>query len=216
MLLAHEALSRQIALGTSFLTLLISLPLWFLFDNAHSGMQFVEKHQWIDSPAIYYALGIDGISMPLILLTTFLTPLCILVSWTAIQTKQKEFLASLLFMETATIGVFAALDFVVFYVFWETMLIPMYLLIGIWGGPNRVYAAIKFFLYTFAGSMTASDNPPNPASKWRSPKLRAGDDRRRRSDFGYVDIFVVGLGGLSDAVILIVQHSRPMQEKTQL
>jgi len=153
MLLAHEALSRQIALGTSFLTLLISLPLWFLFDNAHSGMQFVEKHQWIDSPAIYYALGIDGISMPLILLTTFLTPLCILVSWTAIQTKQKEFLASLLFMETATIGVFAALDFVLFYVFWETMLIPMYLLIGIWGGPNRVYAAIKFFLYTFAGSI---------------------------------------------------------------
>jgi NADH-quinone oxidoreductase subunit M len=116
-------------------------------------MQFVEKHQWIDSPAIHYALGVDGISMPLVLLTTFLTPLCILVSWTAIETRMKEFLISLLVMETATIGVFVALDFVLFYIFWETMLIPMYLLIGVWGGPNRVYAAIKFFLYTLAGSI---------------------------------------------------------------
>jgi NADH-quinone oxidoreductase subunit M len=149
-LLAHESLSRQIALGTSLITLVASLPLWFVFDNSNPGMQFIEKHQWIDSPAIHYALGVDGISMPLVLLTTFLTPLCILVSWTAIETRMKEFLISLLVMETATIGVFVALDFVLFYIFWETMLIPMYLLIGVWGGPNRVYAAIKFFLYTLA------------------------------------------------------------------
>jgi NADH-quinone oxidoreductase subunit M len=151
--MAHESLSRQIALAVSLLTFIVSLPLWFLFDNANAGMQFVEKHQWIDSPAIHYALGVDGISMPLVLLTTFLTPLCILVSWTAIQTRLKEFFISLLVMETATIGVFGALDFVLFYIFWETMLIPMYLLIGVWGGPNRVYAAIKFFLYTLAGSI---------------------------------------------------------------
>ena len=152
-LLAHESLSRHIGLAVSVLTLLVSLPLWFVFDNSQSGMQFVEKHLWIEFPAIHYSLGVDGISMPLVLLTTFLTPLCILVSWTSIQTRMKEFLISLLVMETATIGVFAALDFVLFYVFWETMLIPMYLLIGVWGGPNRVYAAIKFFLYTLAGSV---------------------------------------------------------------
>ena len=151
--LAHESLSRQIALTVSLLTFIVSLPLWFLFDNGNAGMQFVEKYQWIDSPAIHYALGVDGISMPLILLTTFLTPLCILVSWTAIQTRLKEFFISLLVMETATIGVFGALDFVLFYIFWETMLIPMYLLIGVWGGPNRVYAAVKFFLYTLTGSI---------------------------------------------------------------
>lgn len=152
-LLAHESLSRHIALGTSLITFVASLPLWFAFDIGTSGMQFVEKHLWIDSPAIHYALGVDGISMPLVLLTTLLTPLCILVSWTAIETRIKEFLISLLVMETATIGVFVALDFVLFYIFWETMLIPMYLLIGVWGGPNRVYAAIKFFLYTLAGSI---------------------------------------------------------------
>ena len=151
--LAHESLSRQIALAVSVLTFLVSLPLWFLFDNANAGMQFVEKHQWIDSPAIHYALGVDGISMPLVLLTTFLTPLCILVSWTSVQIRLKEFFVSLLVTEMATIGAFVALDFVLFYIFWETMLIPMYLLIGVWGGPNRVYAAIKFFLYTLAGSI---------------------------------------------------------------
>ncbi len=152
-LLLHESQSRSLALGASILTLLASLPLWSGFDNTHPGMQFVEKHQWIESPSIFYFLGVDGISMPLVLLTTFLTPLCILVSWSSIQNKMKEFVISLLVMETATIGVFSALDFVLFYVFWETMLIPMYLLIGVWGGPNRVYAAIKFFLYTLAGSI---------------------------------------------------------------
>ena len=153
LLLVKESAARQIALGFSSLTLLVSLPLWGLFENGLAGMQFVERHQWIASPPINYTVGIDGISLPLVLLTTFLTPLCVLVSWTSVQTRVREFMISLLVMETATVGVFCALDFVLFYIFWETMLIPMYLLIGVWGGANRVYAAIKFFLYTLTGSV---------------------------------------------------------------
>ena len=153
LLLAKEELAKWVALGASMVVLLASLPLWVQFDLSTSAMQFVEKHNWIASPSIHYAVGIDGISLPLVLLTTFLTPLCVVVSWTAIQTRVREFMISLLVMETATIGVFVSLDFVLFYIFWETMLIPMYLLIGVWGGPNRVYAAIKFFLYTLAGSV---------------------------------------------------------------
>ena len=152
-LLVEEALAKWVALGVSSLVFLVSLPLWVLFDESTPAMQFVETHQWIASPSINYAVGVDGISLPLVLLTTLLTPLCVVVSWTAIQTRVREFMISLLVMETATLGVFVSLDFVLFYVFWETMLIPMYLLIGIWGGPNRVYAAIKFFLYTLAGSI---------------------------------------------------------------
>jgi NADH-quinone oxidoreductase subunit M len=116
-------------------------------------MQFVEHVAWITSPPIHYSLGIDGISLPLELMTAALMPLCVLVSWNAITTRVRTFMAVLLAMETAMLGVFAALDFVLFYVFWEAMLIPMYLLIGVWGGPNRLYAAIKFFLYTLAGSV---------------------------------------------------------------
>ncbi len=150
---AREDMARWIALVSSSVTLLASLPLWALFNESTPAMQFVERHQWITSPPINYAVGIDGISLPLVLLTTLLGPLCVLVSWTAIHSRVREFMISLLVMETATIGVFVSLDFVLFYVFWETMLIPMYLLIGVWGGPNRVYAAIKFFLYTLAGSI---------------------------------------------------------------
>jgi NADH-quinone oxidoreductase subunit M len=116
-------------------------------------MQFVEQATWISSPPIRYHLGLDGISLPLVLMTTVLMPLCVLVSWRAIEARIRSFMAMLLIMESAMIGVFAALDFVLFYVFWEVMLIPMYLLIGVWGGPNRLYAAIKFFLYTLAGSV---------------------------------------------------------------
>ena len=152
-LLVEEALAKWVALGVSSLVFLVSLPLWILFDESTPAMQFVESHQWIASPSINYTVGVDGISLPLVILTTLLTPLCVLISWTAIETRVREFMISLLVMETATLGVFVSLDFVLFYVFWETMLIPMYLLIGIWGGPNRVYAAIKFFLYTLAGSV---------------------------------------------------------------
>ena len=152
-LLAKEELAKWIALAFSLVVVAASLPLWAMFDVSTPAMQFVERHPWIASPPINYAVGVDGISLPLVLLTTFLGPLCVLVSWTAIQTRVREFMISLLVMETATLGVFVSLDFVLFYIFWEIMLIPMYLLIGVWGGPNRLYAAIKFFLYTLTGSV---------------------------------------------------------------
>src|SRR2546425_2071135 len=116
-------------------------------------MQFGEVVRWITTPPIRYAVGIDGISLWVVLLTTLLMPICVVCSWTAIKSRVREFMITLLAMETALLGVFCALDFVLFYVFWEAMLIPMYLLIGVWGGPNRIYAAIKFFLYTLAGSL---------------------------------------------------------------
>src|SRR6476659_8272662 len=151
--LAPERHARTIALATTVLDVLVALPLWWLFDPSSSRMQFVEHVAWITSPPIHYSLGIDGISLPLELMTAALMPLCILVSWESITTRVRTFMAVLLVMETAMLGVFAALDFVLFYVFWEAMLIPMYLIIGVWGGPNRLYAAIKFFLYTLAGSV---------------------------------------------------------------
>jgi NADH-quinone oxidoreductase subunit M len=151
--LAPKRHARTIALATTVLDVLVALPLWWLFDPSSSRMQFVEHVAWITSPPIHYSLGIDGISLPLELMTAALMPLCILVSWESITTRVRTFMAVLLVMETAMLGVFAALDFVLFYVFWEAMLIPMYLLIGVWGGPNRLYAAIKFFLYTLAGSV---------------------------------------------------------------
>src|SRR5215217_1115566 len=148
-----ETSVRLTALGVTLADLLISLPLWWLFDSSSSHMQFGEQALWITAPPIHYRLGLDGISLPLVLMTTLLVPLCVLISWQSIQMRIRSFMAMLLLMEGAMIGVFAALDFVLFYVFWEAMLIPMYLLIGIWGGPNRLYAAIKFFLYTLAGSV---------------------------------------------------------------
>jgi len=145
--------AKRLALAVTVADLLCSLPLWRAFDRTTATMQFVLKAAWIPGFDIFYRVGVDGISLPLILLTTLLMPVCVLCSWRAIDRRVKEFLASLLLMETAMLGVFAALDFVLFYVFWEAMLIPMYLIIGVWGGPNRLYAAIKFFLYTLAGSL---------------------------------------------------------------
>lgn len=144
---------RLTALGVTVADLTISLPLWWVFDGASGDMQFTERVTWITSPPIQYSLGLDGISLPLVLMTTVLMPLCVLISWQSVDTRLRSFMAMLLIMEGAMIGVFAAVDFVLFYVFWEAMLIPMYLLIGVWGGPNRLYAAIKFFLYTLAGSV---------------------------------------------------------------
>ena len=151
--LVEERHARSIALTATVMNFVVALPLWWLFDPSSSRMQFVEHVAWITSPPIHYSLGIDGISLPLILMTAALMPLCVLISWEAIVTRVRTFMAVLLIMETAMLGVFAALDFVLFYVFWEAMLIPMYLLIGVWGGPNRLYAAMKFFLYTLAGSV---------------------------------------------------------------
>jgi NADH-quinone oxidoreductase subunit M len=151
--LVKDTTARFIALAVTVADVLISLPLWWLFEASSAHMQFVESAVWITSPSIHYRLGLDGISLPLVIMTTVLMPLCILISWHSIQSRVRSFMAMLLIMEGAMIGVFSALDFVLFYVFWEAMLIPMYLLIGVWGGPNRLYAAIKFFLYTLAGSV---------------------------------------------------------------
>ncbi len=151
--LVKETAVRWTALAATVVDLLVALPVWFQFDPAVPGMQFTEHVSWIASPPISYRLGVDGISLPLVLMTALLMPLCVLASWRAIEAQVRSFMAAMLVMEAAMLGVFVALDFVLFYIFWEAMLIPMYLLIGVWGGPNRLYAAIKFFLYTLAGSV---------------------------------------------------------------
>jgi len=133
---------------------LISLPLWFWFDFENSDqMQFVVKAPWIQSLGVEYHVGIDGISLLLLLLTTLMGPLAVLSSWEAIDTRVKEYYAFMLMLQTGMLGVFISLDFFMFYVFWEVMLVPMYFLIGVWGGPRKLYAAIKFFLYTLVGSV---------------------------------------------------------------
>ena len=145
--------ARSMALLFSVLTFLLSVPLYTGFDPATADMQFQEFSPWISAFNANYHLGVDGISMPLILLTTFTTVLVVIAGWEVIRTRTAQYMAAFLIMEGLMIGVFSALDAVLFYVFWEGMLIPMFLIIGIWGGPRRVYATIKFFLYTFFGSV---------------------------------------------------------------
>jgi len=144
--------ARWIALWTTALTFLVSLVAWWEFDTANPGFQLVEQSNWFSS-VILYKLGVDGISMPFVLLTTFLMPFCILASWRSIKTRVKAYLIAFLVLETLMLGVFEALDLLMFYVFFEGGLIPMFLIIGVWGGKRRVYAAFKFFLYTLAGSL---------------------------------------------------------------
>jgi NADH-quinone oxidoreductase subunit M len=141
------------ALLFSLLTFALSIPLFTNFDKTTHEMQFTEHHEWITSWNINYALGVDGISVLFILLSTLVTILCVTVSWNSIKDLVKEFYASLLIIEGAMIGVFCSLDFFLFYLFWEAMLIPMFIIIGVWGGANRIYAAVKFFLYTLIGSL---------------------------------------------------------------
>ncbi len=148
-----ELLTKFIALVTSIATFLLSLPLFTEFDKTTHKMQFVERHSWIPNWNIHYFLGVDGISILLVLLSTLTAILCVLISWESITKKVKEFYISILLTTSFMIGVFCSLDFFLFYLFWEAMLIPMFLIIGVWGGPNRVYAAIKFFLYTLVGSV---------------------------------------------------------------
>jgi NADH-quinone oxidoreductase subunit M len=143
---------RAIAFITTAFTFVISLFIWTGFDNSQAGFQFVEKHAWLDS-GISYHMGVDGISMLFVILTTFLMPLCILASWDAIEKRVKAYMIAFLILETLMIGVFCALDIVLFYVFFEAGLIPMFIIIGVWGGKRRVYASFKFFLYTLAGSV---------------------------------------------------------------
>ncbi len=155
-LAAHKSsdnLVRWMSLAISILVFLVSIPLYTLFDTATHEMQFTETASWIPAFNINYALGVDGISMPLILLTTFFTVIVVIAGWEVIKTRVALYMASFLIMEGMMNGVFAALDGVLFYVFWEAMLVPMFLIIGIWGGADRIYATIKFFLYTFLGSV---------------------------------------------------------------
>ncbi|MBK6597631.1 MAG: NADH-quinone oxidoreductase subunit M [Proteobacteria bacterium] len=147
------ALGRWVALGTALLTFGLSIPLYTGFDSSTAAMQFVERLPWIATFNADYALGVDGIALPLILLTTFMTIPVIVAAWTVIEARPAQYFAAFLVMEGLMIGVFSALDSLLFYFFWEAMLIPMFLIIGIWGGPRRVYATIKFFLYTFFGSV---------------------------------------------------------------
>lgn len=149
----NAQLARLIAISGSILGFLVAIPLYLQFDSALSTMQFVEHHSWIERFNIHYYLGVDGISMPLILLNCFTTPLVVLAGWQVIKERVAQYMGAFLIMSGIVNGVFSSLDAVLFYVFWEASLIPMFLIIGIWGGSNRVYAAIKFFLYTLLGSL---------------------------------------------------------------
>jgi len=143
---------RAVALFTTVFTFVVSLWIWIGFDNSTPGFQFVEKVDFLGSIASYH-MGVDGISMLFVILTTFLMPLCILASWESVDKRAKEYMISFLLLETLMIGVFCALDIVLFYVFFEAGLIPMFIIIGVWGGKRRVYASFKFFLYTLLGSV---------------------------------------------------------------
>jgi len=152
--LGHRAtLAKWLSLAVSGLALLLSIPLWTWFKTGTAQMQFVERSPWISTIHSEFYIGVDGISMPLILLTTFTTVLIVIASWQNVEKRVAQYFAAFLILEGLMIGVFAALDGVLFYVFWEAMLLPMFIIIGVWGGPRRVYATIKFFLYTFIGSL---------------------------------------------------------------
>ena len=145
--------ARWVALWTSLVTFVVSLVLWFGFDPGNPGFQFEERAAWLPEIGISYHMGVDGISMPFVLLSTLLIPICVLASWDAVQHRVREYMIAFLVMETMMVGAFSALDIVPFYMFFECTLIPMFLIIGVWGGPRRVYSAFKFFLYTLTGSV---------------------------------------------------------------
>src|SRR6201999_2777298 len=145
--------ARWTALWTSLIVLVLSLVLWVKFDPSDPGFQFNEHVTWLPDFKVGYSMGVDGISILFVLLSTVLTPICILASWESVHTRVREFMMSFLILETMMVGMFCATDFVVFYMFFEGVLIPMYLIIGVWGGPRRVYAAVKFFLFTLTGSV---------------------------------------------------------------
>src|SRR3954468_19143042 len=148
----HEWI-RRVALAVSIVEFALSLLLIFGFQIGNAAFQFEENRAWIPSPPIAYHLGVDGISLFLVVLTTFLTPLAILGSWKSIGTRVKGFYALLLVLETGLVGVFISLDLFLFFLFWETILLPMYFLSGIWGHERRIYASLKFFVYTMVGSI---------------------------------------------------------------
>ncbi len=145
--------SRYAALWTSLVTFALSLFIWLNFDHGTADFQFVEKFAWLPRFDVSYHVGVDGISMLFVLLSTLLTPICVLASWKAITSRVREYMIAFLVLETMMVGTFVALDFVLFYIFFEGVLIPMFIIIGVWGGPRRVYSAFKFFLFTLAGSV---------------------------------------------------------------
>ena len=147
-----EGVHRAGALLVAVATLAVSIPLWTGFVGDSADFQFEEVFRWLPSLGVSYHVGIDGISLLLVLLTTFLTPVALASAWYAIEDRTKEFVITMLLLETGMLGVFVSLDLFLFFVFWEAMLIPMYLVIGVWGGGNRIYAAVKFVLYTMVGS----------------------------------------------------------------
>ena len=149
----NAPLARVIALIGSILGFLVTIPLYLDFDKLTSAMQFVELADWVTHYNIHYHLGVDGISVLFVILNSFFTPLVVIAGWNIIEKRVAQYMAAFLIMSGLVNGVFASLDAVLFYVFWEAMLIPMFIIIGVWGGPNRVYAAVKFFLYTFFGSV---------------------------------------------------------------
>src|SRR5688572_5800745 len=156
--------ARWVALWTTLVTLAVSLVMVWRFDVTVAEFQFVEKYPWLGFAS--YHMGVDGISLPFVILTTALMPICILASWTAIQRRVKEYMIAFLVLETLMIGTFSALDLVLFYLFFEGGLIPMFLIIGVWGGSRRVYASFKFFLYTLLGSVLMRHNFPVDLQKW--------------------------------------------------
>lgn len=152
----HDVVARNarwVALWASSINFLLSLYLWFNFDNSTAAFQFVEKAEWMPAFGVTYHMGVDGISMLFVILSTLLTPICVLASWDSIKDRVKEYMIAFLVLETLMVGMFSALDLVLFYIFFEGVLIPMFLIIGVWGGPRRVYAAFKLFLYTLLGSV---------------------------------------------------------------
>ena len=150
---ARAGMMRNVALAVSVVTFLFSTGLYTGFDVTTASMQFVERLSWIEAFDAWYYLGVDGISAPLILLTTFITPLVVIAGWDTIKVRPAQYFAAFLILEGLMVGVFSALDGLLFYVFWEFMLVPMFLIIGVWGGARRIYATLKFFLYTFFGSV---------------------------------------------------------------
>ncbi|MGH7032456.1 MAG: proton-conducting transporter membrane subunit, partial [Stellaceae bacterium] len=145
--------ARWIALWASGIDLLLSLVIWAKFDPTSAKFQFVEQAAWLPQFKIGYQMGVDGISLFFVVLSAFLTPICVIASWTSVKTRVREYMIAFLVLETMMVGMLCALDFVLFYMFFEGVLIPMFLIIGVWGGPRRVYAAFKFFLYTLLGSV---------------------------------------------------------------
>lgn len=152
-LVSSERLARWLALAATLLTLIVSAPLYLDFDKTSTALQFRESVPWIPSWNIVYGLGVDGISLPFLFLSSVMSVLCVSASWKAVQTRVSQFYAALLVSETAMIGLFASTNLFLFYIFWELMIVPMFLIIGVWGGSNRVFASVKFLLFTLAGSV---------------------------------------------------------------